>query len=363
MNRGESKYIWQVRDWPSLRWTDENLFGLLSEVRFAQGLLLGRMGALGFDLATTADLMTRTEEVLDTAAVEGETMARDEVRSSVARRLGIVHGKMVPSSRQVDGLVEVLFDATENHALPLTKERLFGWMDLILGDGAATGLDGWRSKDDDPIQVVSGPMGGEIVHFEAPPASGLAHEMEQFLAWFESPPTVDPLLKAGLAHLWFVTIHPFADGNGRIARALSEMLLARSEGTTRRFYSMSDQILRTRAEYYRVLERTQKGDLDVTNWLAWLRASIDHSQDLFAGIVRRDQFWSSVSRESLNERQLKVLSRLLEDGFEGSLTSSKWARMTKTSQDTAGRDIRDLVRKGILVQNEGGGRSTSYRLR
>jgi Fic family protein len=364
MKRGETTYIWQLKGWPSLRWSDDTLIQLLSEVRFAQGRLLGRMGAMGFDLANAADLLTRTEEAIETAAVEGETLARDEVRSSVARRLGVEDGSMVPSSRRVDGLVEMLHDATANHAAPLTEERLLGWRDLILEREI---VQGWRSQEEGPMQVVSGPMGRETVHFEAPPSSRLAGEMARYLDWFEAPLELDPLLKAGLAHLWFVTIHPFADGNGRVARALSEMLLARSEGSIRRFYSMSNQIRRTRADYYRVLEWTQKGDLDVTAWLTWflttLRAAIDHSQQLLAGVVRRAEFWSSVSHESLNERQLKVLGRFLEDDFEGFLTTSKWARMTKTSQDTAGRDITDLLRKGILVQNPGGGRSTSYRLR
>lgn len=367
MIRGEYKYIWQAESWPSFRWKETDLIDLLSAVRFEQGRLLGRMDALGFELEASAELITLTEEALDTTAIEGDALARAEVRSSVARRLGVESAGMISSSRRVDGLVSVLFDATRNHASALTPVRLQGWRTLLFGEDAPVVAGAWRSDTTGPMQVVSGPMGRETVHFEAPPSSRLEDEMELFLAWLEAPPSTDPLLKAGIAHLWFVTLHPFDDGNGRLARAITDMLLARSEQSSRRFYSTSDQILRTRQDYYRHLEWTQKGDLDVTEWLRWfletLRAAIHHSEEVFSGIVRRDRFWSGVARESLNERQVKVLSRMLEDDFAGFMTSTKWARMTKTSQDTAGRDIKDMIERGILTRNEGGGRSTSYRVR
>ena len=359
-------YIWQRADWPVFRWDAARLAGPLARARFRQGLLIGRMERLGFDLGQAAEWLVRTDEVIQTASIEGEILDRPGVRSSVARRMGIETPAAFPKQRDIDGLVDVLFDATSGFAERLTRERLFGWHRELLGPEARVAVGRWRDDSRGPMQVVSGSMGHETVHFEAVPAALIDAEMDRFLAWVNDESAEDGLLRAALAHLWFVTIHPFEDGNGRMARAVTELLLARSEGSPRRFYSMSDQVRRDRTGYYRALEWTQKGDLDVTDWLLWffetLRAAFDRSGATLAGIERRDAFWRRHAAASLNERQLNVLRRLLEDDFEGFVTSSKWARLTGTSQDTAGRDIRDLVERGVLAPNAGGGRSTSYRV-
>lgn len=359
-------YIWQRADWPVFRWDAARVAGPLATARFRQGLLLGRMERLGFDLGQAAEWLVRTDEVVQTASIEGEILDRAEVRSSVARRMGIDAPGAFAKRRDIDGLVDVLFDATSGFAERLTRDRLFGWHRELLGPESRVAVGRWRDDSHGPMQVVSGPMGHETVHFEAVPAVRIDAEVSRFLAFVNDESDEDGLLRAALAHLWFVTIHPFEDGNGRLARAVTELLLARSEGSPHRFYSMSDQVRQDRTGYYRALEWTQKGDLDVTDWVLWfletLRAAFDRSAELLAGIERRDAFWRRTAEASLNERQLKVLRRLLEDDFEGFVTSSKWARMAGTSQDTAGRDIRDLVHRGILTPNEGGGRSTSYRV-
>jgi len=362
-------YIWEKKGWPALTWDDENLSRLLSRVSREQGRLLGKMEGLGFGLRTEANLQTLTKDVVKSSEIEGEKLNSDQVRSSIARRLGIDVGGLVPADRDVEGVVEMMLDATGNYTAPLTTERLFDWHAAVFPTGRSGMrkiiLGSWRDDNKGPMQVVSGPVGKETVHFEAPPAERIPEEMERFLDWFAQPGETDPLLRAGLAHLWFVTIHPFDDGNGRIARAIADMALAQVEETGQRFYSISAQIRRERKEYYASLERTQKGDLDVTSWQEWflncLKRSIVGSEGTLGAVLYKARFWQRFAAESLNERQIKVLNRML-DGFEGKLTSSKWAKIAKCSQDTAYRDILDLVKRRALQKNPGGGRSTSYSL-
>ena len=360
-------YIHQLSSWPRFRWDDEVLVPILSQVRHRQGRLIGRMEMLGFDLQAEASLQSLTEEVVKSSEIEGEVLDRDQVRSSLARRLGLDVAGLVPADRDVEGVVEMMLDATQNHAAPLTKDRLFGWHAAIFPTGrsglAKITVGDWRTEASGPMQVVSGAYGREKVHFEAPDALRLDGEMGSFLEWFEQEKAIDPVLKAAVAHLWFVTIHPFDDGNGRIARAIADLALARSEKIAQRFYSMSAQIRAEQTDYYDILERTQKGSLDITAWLLWFLGCLDRAftgaEGIVGNVMRKARFWKRLSGEKLNERQTKVLNRLL-DGFDGKLTSSKWATLTKSSQDTAGRDIDDLVRRGVLVKNPGKGRSTSY---
>ena len=362
-------YIHQLDDWPAFRWDHAAVSGPLAAVRHRQGRLTGRMDALGFELRSEAVLETLTADVVKSSEIEGEILERSQVRSSIARRLGMDIGGLPPVDRNVEGVVEMTLDAVGAFDRPLTSERLFGWHAALFPTGRSgmlrIAVGRWRDEEAGPMQVVSGPFGREKVHFEAPPASRVAGEMAAFLEWFDSPDTLDPVLRAALAHLWFVTIHPFEDGNGRIARAIGDMALARSEGSDQRFYSLSSQIRQDRKGYYEILERTQKGDLDITPWLLWFLACLDRALDDSAGILedvlRKAAFWQGLAGEPLGERQRKVLNRLL-DGFDGKLTSSKWAKLTKTSPDTALRDINDLVARGILVRDPGGGRSTSYSL-
>lgn len=340
---------------------------LLAEVRHRQGRLIGRMEALGFELRAEASLQSLTEEVLKSSEIEGEILDREQVRSSLARRLGMDISGLVPADRNVEGIVEMMLDATQRYEGPLTKDRLFGWHAALFPTGRSgmikITVGDWRTEAAGPMQVVSGPLGHEKVHFEAPAAIRLDDEMTAFLEWFERDEGMDPVIKAAIAHLWFVTIHPFDDGNGRIARAIADLALARSEKTAQRFYSMSAQIRTERNAYYDALERTQKGALDITNWLKWFLQCLDRAfvgaDSIVGAVIRKARFWERLSGEKLNERQSKVLNRLM-DGFEGKLTSSKWAALTKSSQDTASRDIDDLLKRGILVKNPGGGRSTSY---
>src|SRR5882672_10876700 len=362
-------YIWEHPDWPDLTWDSGHLAALLGQASREQGRLLGRMQDLGFDLRREAQLNTLTEDVVRSSDIEGEKLDSDQVRSSIARRLGMDVGGLVPADRDVEGVVEMMLDATTNYAEPLTAERLFGWHAALFPTGRI-GLQkitvgNWRDDSGGPMQVVSGPIGRQKVHYEAPPAARVPKDMDRFLSWFEAPGNTDPLLIAGLAHLWFVTIHPFDDGNGRIARAIADMALARSEGTEQRFYSMSGQIRHERDDYYNLLERTQKGGLDVTAWQKWflecLLRAINGASTTLAAVLTKARFWERFAKEPLNKRQIEVLNRLL-DGFEGKLTSSKWAKLTKSSQDTAYRDIMDLVERGALRKDEGGGRSTSYSL-
>jgi Fic family protein len=362
-------YIWARPGWPKLDWDEAALARPLAVASLEQGRLQGRMEALGFDLRQDAHLRALTEDVVRSSAIEGETLDPNEVRSSIARRLGMDIAGLVPSGRQVDGVVEMLLDATERHDQPLTRERLFDWHAALFPTGRSgmthIVVGAWRTDSHGPMQVVSGPVGRERVHYEAPPAARLDAEMDRFLAWFEAPGNTHPLLVAGLAHFWFVTLHPFADGNGRIARAVADMALSRSEGHRQRSYSMSAQIQKERKDYYAVLERTQKGTMDITVWQDWflncLYRALKASQAGLATVLAKARFWDRYAREALNDRQILLLNKLL-DGFEGKLTSSKWAKIAKCSQDTATRDINDLVQRGALRKDPGGGRSTSYSL-
>lgn len=362
-------YIHQQAEWPDFIWASDTISTILATVRHRQGRLVGRMEALGFDLQAEAVLQTLTEDVLKSSEIEGESLDKQQVRSSIARRLGMDIGALAPVDRDVEGVVEMMLDATQNYAAPLTAERLFAWHAALFPTGRsgmtriAVGV--WRPPEAGPMQVVSGPYGRERIHFEAPEAERLPGEMATFLDWFERRDATDAVIRAAIAHLWFVTIHPFEDGNGRIARAIADMALARSEGSSQRFYSMSAQIRRERAEYYTMLERTQKGGLDITGWLDWflrcLNRAFDGTEEVLGHVLHKARFWEAAAGETFSERQRAVINRLL-DGFEGKLTSSKWAKLTKVSSDTALRDITDLVDRGVLEKEEGGGRSTSYRL-
>ncbi len=362
-------YLWQQEQWPHLGWDERSLARALARVSREQGRLLGKMEGLGFDLRSEAHLRTLTEDVVKTSEIEGEKLERAQVRSSIARRLGMDVAGLVAADRNVEGIVDLLLDATGNYNKPLTADRLFAWHASLFPTGrsgmSTIKVGAWREDTAGPMQVVSGPVGREKIHYQAPPANRVAAEMKKFLAWFAKPGDVDPLLVAGLAHLWFVTIHPFDDGNGRIARAIADMALARAEGTGQRFYSMSGQIRHERDNYYKTLESTQKGDVDVTRWQAWfldcLLRAIEGAQGTLSAVLAKARFWERFAKQPLNERQIAVLNRLL-DGFEGKLTSSKWAKLAKTSQDTAHRDITDLVERGALRKDDGGGRSTSYSL-
>ena len=341
----------------------------LAGVRHSQGRLTGRMEALGFGLQREASLDTLTEDVVKTSEIEGELLDTRLVRSSVARRLGMDTGGLLNADRNVEGIVELMLDATGNYADPLTADRLFGWQAALFPTGRS-GLrrittGGWRDDASGAMQVLSGPIGRERVHFEAPPAARVAQEMQAFLAWFNAPSEIDEVIKAGLSHFWFITIHPFDDGNGRIARAIADMALARSEGSPLRFYSMSSQIQRERGEYYRILEMSQKGTTDISAWMNWFVAclgrAIENAEKAVTGVVEKARFWDRIASTPLNERQRLVINHLLGD-FQGKLTTSRWARIAKCSQDTALRDITDLVEQGVLVRNPGGGRNTSYGL-
>lgn len=360
-------YIHEQHDWPKLGWNDAKLSPLLADVRHRQGRLLGRMEGLGFRLRAEATLTTLTSDVIKSSAIEGERLDAEEVRSSIARRLGLDFGATKEASRNVEGVVEMMLDATQKYKEPLTVERLFAWHASLFPTGRSgmqkIAVGAWRPLEVGAMQVVSGPLGKERVHFQAPSADKLTEEMAKFLAWFEDDSGIDPVLKAGVAHFWFVTIHPFEDGNGRIGRAIADMALARAEGAAERFYSMSAQIEAERKEYYLRLERCQGGDLDITPWLEWflecLGRAVDGADGALAGILRKAKLWEWINQKPVNERQRKVINRLL-DGFEGKLSTSKYAVLAKCSEDTALRDIKELVERGILIQEAGGGRSTRY---
>jgi len=363
-------YIHERGDWPEFKWEQGSLAAVLADVRHAQGRLLGRMEGLGFELREEATLQTLTQDVVKTSEIEGERLDVQTVRSSIARRMGLDIGALRPIDRNVEGIVDIMLDATRKHDKPLTQERLFGWHAALFPTGRSgmqrITVGAWRTKESGAMQVVSGPIGREKVHFEAPVHCRLKKEMGAFLKWFNAKEETDLVLKSALAHFWFVTIHPFEDGNGRIARAIADMMLARSEKTAQRFYSMSAQIQQERKAYYDVLEKSQKGTLDITPWIEWylgcLKRSINASEELLETVLLKDRFWKTHASQSLSERQRKVINRLL-DGFEGKLTSSKWAKLTKCSADTALRDINDLLEKNILAKEQAGGRSTSYVLR
>jgi Fic family protein len=363
------KYIHERADWPQFSWQPEPLSRLLADVRHRQGRLLGRMESLGFRLRTEAVLETLTLDVLKSSEIEGEVLNPQEVRSSIARRLGIDVAGVVRPGRDVEGVVEMMLDATQNFSQPLTQERLFAWHAALFPTGRSGMhpiiVGAWRNDAQGPMQVVSGPVGRETIHFEAPAASRLKREMAGFLRWLNKKDEIDPVLKAALVHLWFVTVHPFDDGNGRIARAIADRGLARSEGSGQRFYSMSAQILQERKAYYAILERTQKGTLDITDWMQWFLQCLDQAiagtERTLAAVLSKARFWENNARKSINERQRLMLNKLL-DGFEGKLTSSKWAKIAKCSQDTATRDIQSLVDQKMLKKDGAGGRSTSYSL-
>ena len=363
----EFMYIYSLKDWPKFTWNMEALLTRLGEVRHRQGRILGQMQAVGFKRREDTILNTLTLDVTKSSEIEGELLNAEQVRSSIARRLGIDIAGAVPSDRHVEGVVEMMLDATQHFENPLTEERLFDWHAALFPTGRSgmhkITVGTWRMPGGGPMQVVSGAMGREKVHFEAPQAERMPIEMAKFLEWFNHPPDTDPVMKAGIAHLWFVTIHPFDDGNGRITRALTDMLLAKADRSPQRFYSMSAQILREKGTYYDLLEHTQKGGLDITAWLQWfldfLSQAMDNTEETLSRIFDRHQFFEKHRNTSLNPRQQKMIAALL-DGFFGKLTSTKWAKMTKSSTDTALRDIQDLVEKGILAKEPGGGRSTSY---
>lgn len=362
-------YIHELSDWPIFRWRDDEVSSRLAHVRHRQGRLIGRMEGLGFEFKSEAVLQILTEEILKSSEIEGEILDKERLRSSIARRLGMDIGGLLPVDRDVEGVVEMMLDATQNFSKALTASRLFDWHAALFPTGRSgmsrITVGAWRDDDKGPMRVVSGPIGRERVHYQAVPAEKLEREMAAFLEWFNGGTTIDPVLKAALAHLWFVTVHPFDDGNGRIARAIADMALARSEQSPQRFYSMSAQIRSERNAYYDTLEETQKGDLDVTGWLTWfldcLDRAFDRAEETLSSVLRKARFWQKHAGTSFNERQREMINRLF-DGFVGKLTSSKWTKIAKCSQDTALRDIDDLVKRGVLAKDAAGGRSTSYSL-
>jgi Fic family protein len=363
------KWIYQHKDWPAFHWDARLLSTPLAKVRHQQGCLSGRMAGLGFTLREEASLNTLAYDVVKSSAIEGEKLDLAEVRSSIARQLGIDQGGYIPSSRHVDGIVEMLLDATQVYQQPLTEQRLFGWHAALFPTGFSglspilTGM--WRPPSAGLMQVISGAYGQSKVHFEAPAAERLEEEMHLFLTWFEGEQRLDPVLKAAIAHFWFITIHPFEDGNGRIARAIADMALARADKAPQRFYSMSAQIEAERKDYYQQLENQQRGTLDITPWLSWFLGCMERAlfsaEDTLQSVLFKTQVWQHLQTRQINERQRVVLNRILGE-FEGFINTSKYAKMAKCSTDTALRDIRTLVDWGVLIQNPAKGRSTSYRL-
>jgi len=363
-------YIHEKDNWTEFTWNEKLISKELAETRNLQGRLLGKMESLGFDQQDEAVLNTLTLEIVKSSEIEGEILDLEQVRSSVAKRLGIELAGAIESERHIDGIVEMMLDATQRYDLPITKERLFGWHSLLFPTGWSNmykiTVADWRKDSTGPMQVVSGAMGKEKVHFEAPNSERIDSEIETLIDWIESENEIDPVLKSAIAHLWFITIHPFEDGNGRITRALTEMLLARSDRSVKRFYSMSSQIRIQRKQYYEILEKTQKGTSEITDWILWflecLKNSFESTSELLSKILIKAEFWKINSKTILNKRQQKMLNKLL-DGFEGKLTTSKWGKICKCSQDTALRDIQDLIKKDILEKEKSGGRSTNYELK
>ncbi|MFH1878961.1 MAG: Fic family protein [Candidatus Omnitrophota bacterium] len=370
------KYIHQLKTWPKFTWDLKKISTLLGPVRNHQGRLTGSMEALGFNLKTEAVLKTLTLDIVKSSEIEGEVLDLEQVRSSVANKLGLNVAGLIPSDRYIDSIVEMMLDASLNYDKSLTKDRLLGWHASLFPSGRS-GMHkvkpgAWRDDKHGPMKVVSGAIGHERTHFEAPAAERLNDEIKFFLKWFNSAEEIDPVIKAGIAHLWFVTLHPFDDGNGRIARAITDMQLARSDESRERFYSMSAQIRRERKAYYDILEKTQKNvknpedGINITGWLEWfllcLDRALDMTEQILSDVFRKARFWEYHASGAMNERQRLMLNKLLDD-FQGKLTSSKWARLTKCSQDTAIRDITDLVEKGVLIKDPAGGRSTSYSLK
>lgn len=363
------EYIYDFEKWPNFKWELEPIITLLSDVRNKQGVLSGKMDAIGFNLQNEAYLETLSQDVLKSSEIEGEILDTAQVRSSIARKLGIDIGGLVDSDRHVEGVVEMMIDATQNWREELSEDRLFGWHSALFPTGRSgmykITVGDWRKDTTGPMQVISGPMGKETIHFQAPRSELLVKEMSLFQNWINKLNNNDPVINAAIAHLWFVTIHPFEDGNGRIARAITDMMLCRSENKTQKFYSMSSQIKEQRKEYYEILESTQKGSLDITEWIVWflecLRNAIISSNDIVKKIMTKHKFWNGHKSTTFNSRQIKVVEMLFDDFF-GNLTTSKWAKINKCSQDTALRDIQDLIEKGILGKSESGGRSTKYEI-
>lgn len=363
-------WIHEHQNWPEFTWDAETLASKLADIRHRQGYLLGRMEGLGFELKREASLKTLTNDVVKSSAIEGENLNPGEVRLSIARRLGIDIAGLIPSSRDVEGIVEIMLDATQKFSKPLTEERLFDWHAALFPTGRSgmhkITVGGWRTAEAGPMQVVSGPMGKEKVHFEAPTAKRLEKEMKAFLAWLAGSDNTDPVIRAGIAHLWLVTIHPFEDGNGRIARAIGDMALARADGTADRFYSLSSQIETERKQYYDQLEAQQRATPDITDWLSWfldcLGRAISNAETTLGNVLFKAQLWDTINQKPVNDRQRLIINRMLEDDFEGFMNTSKYAKLAKCSNDTALRDIQELKERGIFIQNPGRGRSTSYRL-
>ena len=362
-------YIHQHKNWPDFQWDSDIMLPYISKIRDLQGRLIGRMESLGFELREEAVLEILTDDIIESSAIEGEFLDPDEVRSSIARRLGLDISGLPEASRDVDGVVEMMLDATQNYEAPLTKDRLCGWHAALFPTGR-TGIHritvgDWRKDIQGPMQVVSGPIGREKVHYTAPEAKRLEPEMNRFIRWFNTENSMEPVIKSAIAHLWFVSIHPFDDGNGRIGRAIADCQLARADRTSQRFYSMSAQIMKSRKEYYTILESTQKGNLNVSQWLVWyldrLSEALESTDGALSKVLFKARFWEIHKTTRLNERQIKMINILLGDFF-GKLHSSKWAKMTNVHRDTARRDIQDLVEKGILSESSEGGRSTNYTL-
>ncbi len=359
-------YIHELKDWPNFHWDQGDLADLLIPLRHGQGRLIGRMESIGFRARDEAVLQALTQDVVKSSEIEGEILEQALVRSSVALHLGMDIAALDRVDKNIDGVVEMMLDATQKFDQPLTKERVLSWHASLFPTGRSgykkIRVEAWRSG---PVDVVSGPIGKETIHFEAPPSDRVDHEMQLFLDWLNNENRIDGVLKAAIAHLWFVTIHPFEDGNGRIGRAIADLLLARSENSPRRFYSLSAQIQKERKSYYAILEQTQKGTLNITPWIKWfyccLERAIEEAMATVDTILHKAQFWEALAEVPLNERQRKMINRLI-DGFEGKLTTTKWSKITKCSQDTAYRDILDLIDRGILTKNPEGGRNTSYSL-
>lgn len=363
-------WVHEHQNWPNFTWDVESLASKLADIRHRQGRLLGRMEGLGFELKCEASLSTLTNDVVKSSAIEGENLNPEEVRSSIARRLGINIAGLIPASRDIEGIVEMMLDATQQFSKPLTKDRLFDWHAALFSTGRSgmhkITVGGWRTIDAGPMQVVSGPIGKEKIHFEAPDAGRLEKEMQAFLKWFGNGDDIDPVIKAGIAHFWFVTIHPFEDGNGRIARAIGDMALARADGTQDRYYSLSSQIEAERKHYYAQLEKQQRAAPDITDWLSWfldcLGRAISNAETTLGNVLFKAQLWNTINQKRVNDRQRLIINRMLEDDFEGFMNTSKYAKLAKCSNDTALRDIQELKERGIFIQNPGRGRSTSYRL-
>jgi len=364
-------WIYEHKDWPNFNW-DEKLIGTkLANIRYKQGQLIGKMKSLGFDLEAEANFNILTADVIKTSAIEGEKLNEDEVRSSIARRLGIKQDNYITASRDVEGIVEITLDATQNFSKKLTAERLFNWHAALFPTGRSGMhkiiVGDLRKEASGDMQVVSGAIGNEKVHFQAPHASKLEEEVKQFLKWFNNTRlNIDPVIKAGIAHLWFVTIHPFEDGNGRISRAISDMALSRADGTSSRFYSISSQIESQRKDYYNQLEKQQRSNTNITKWINWflecLDGAISASEVTLSNVLYKAQLWSKINCKPINQRQSLIINRMTEDSFEGYMNTSKYAKIAKCSNDTALRDILELLERDIFIKNSAGGRSTSYRL-